>query len=58
MKVGLSLVHRANTQLVEAGSRQTWGGNSQDSFPQGDQGLMLSTPTLEGPCLSYVNVPM
>lgn len=56
MKVGLSIVHRDNTQLVEAGSRQTWGRNSLDSFPQGVQGLMLSTPTVEGPCLSYVNV--
>lgn len=56
MKVGLSLVHGANTQSVEAGSRQTWGGNSQDSFPRGVEGLMLSMPTLEGPCLSYVNV--
>lgn len=56
MKVGLSTVHRANARLVEAESRQTWGGNSQASFLQGVQGLMLSTPILEGP--SYVNVPM
>lgn len=55
MKVGLSIVH---SQLAEAGSRQTWGENSQDSFSRGVQGLMLSTPILEGPCLSYVYVPI